>query len=169
MSQTHRTGSRHTDSTTDERSRRRGVMRRLERRAHNHWPLGHECTCHGVDGRHLEHLTLGQRRQQTRKSLGEKTLAGAWCPMQQQVVPSRCGDLDGQPRGGLTVDVAQIGCILELEPRAHRISPSRRLIAAKDRHHLAKICDNRNLGVRYERRFAAGRLGDGESTPPCRH
>ena len=96
----------------------RVVVRRGERRPHQHPVAGLERPGQRVDGGELERLLAGEVGQDARDPLGDAGLARALRPGQHQVVPAGGGHLDGVPRVGHADQVGQVDLLQPLATRA---------------------------------------------------
>src|SRR5690349_22679741 len=84
------------------------MVGRPERRPGYEWsPWGQEPRDR-VDARDLERLLAGERRQDPGQAAREHRLAGARRPTEQQVVPTRRGQLQRPPRPFLAMDVGKV-------------------------------------------------------------
>ena len=77
---------------------RRAVVRRDERRAGHQGPRPGQDAQQRLDRRHLQGVPGLERGQQTGQPLGQHRLAGARRTDHEQVVPTRRGDLQREPR-----------------------------------------------------------------------
>ena len=104
-----RTGQHHPGAATGDRRHRRAVVRRDERwRAVELDDLA-DLPGERADGVGLEGLLAAERRQHGDQPLGQHRLADPRRPGHEQVVPTRGGQLEGEPRLGLADDVGEVG------------------------------------------------------------
>src|SRR5213080_245103 len=78
----------------DDRSRRRAVMRRAKRRVADQRMIRVDEACNGMDPCHLERLLLLERREDSRQPPGQHRLPDPRWTTQQEVVATRCGELE---------------------------------------------------------------------------
>ena len=142
MSETRFAGFRRR-AAADDRRDRSGVMRRPERRHGHERPAGWQQACDRVDSRHLERLVRRQARQDARKTLGQHGLADSRWSRKQEVVATRCGELERTLRALLPAHVREI--------------PTRRLGPAPVRR-----LDRRRIPLTAEVRDGLGEVPNGD-------
>ena len=121
-------GSRHPAPAADERRDRGRVVRRAERRHATSPAPGGSDAGYRVDARHLERRVVGEQRQDPRQPAREHRLSRARRAGEQQVVPTRGGDLERAPRALVAAHLGEVGDAgerLEVVGRQRRIGGSR--------------------------------------------
>ena len=89
---------------------RGAVVRRPERRLRDERMLTVDESRDRVDSRHLERVGGVERRQDPRQPAREHGLPGAGRAAEEDVVPTRRGQLERSPRTFLSAYVGEIGC-----------------------------------------------------------
>ena len=150
------------------------MVRRSKGRGLDQGVAGVEQSRDRVDPRYLERLRLRQRREDPREAPRQHRLARPRRAREQQVVRSRCGELERTPRPFLPAHLSQVG--QRTRPRPVPLLGLGRLqLAAQVRHRLGEMGDRYRLDPR-ERRLdgrlrrtqdpsqpgGAGALGDRE-------
>ena len=92
----------------DDRGGRGAVVRRAERPREDDRTVGREEPRDRVDPRHLEHLAVGERRQDPGKTPGEHRLPGSRRPGEEQVVAAGGRELERPPRTFLPAHVGEV-------------------------------------------------------------
>ena len=110
-------------ATADETGQRNRVVRRAKRRRARWKCAGNEQAADAMHRDHLVQLALGQRRQDARESPRQHRLASTRRAREQNVVASRCRDLQRAPRDGLAHHVREVG--RRLRRGAHVRDPRR--------------------------------------------
>ena len=98
-------------SAADERRAGDAVMRRPERPPRQQAGTRRQEAGHRVDGRAVERLVEGERRQDRRQPARQHRLARARRPAHQQVVPPGRGDFERPTGRELAVHVGEIGLV----------------------------------------------------------
>ena len=132
-------GPRHC-TTAHDRRRRGAVMRRAERRHEDDRPPGRQRAGDGVDAGHLERLVPRERRQDARQPPPEHRLARSRRSREEDVVLSRCRELQCSAPALLAAYLCEVGQERLLELVASRWSGERDvLLAPQIRDRLGQV------------------------------
>ena len=124
-------------------------MRRAERRHEDDRPPGRQRAGDGVDAGHLERLVPCERRQDAREPTPEHRLAGSRRPREQDVVLSRCRELQCSAPALLAAYLCEVGQERLLELVASRWSGERDvLLAPQIRDRLGQVVHRDDVDTR---------------------
>ena len=140
-------------AASDDRGRRRSVVRSTERRRGHERRLWAEQSCNGMDPGDLDRLRLAERRQDPGQPSREHRLARPGGPGEQEIVASRGCELERATRTLLAPHVCQIGRLRRGPAVRRRIVGRRVALAAEVGGHLGEMPNRHGLDPR------EGRLG----------
>lgn len=160
-----RTRTSHPTTTTHQRTDRRTVMRRNERRHIDQRPILRQHPRHRMNRRHLQRLPLRQRRKNPRKPLRQHRFPDPRRTRQHQMMRTRRSNLDRPPSIRLPDNLTQI-------PHRHHTSTlenirnSKRQLPTQPPDHRGQIVSAQHLDPLHQARLSQRPSRNHHSPPP---